>query len=147
MESARVHPDTSAAPTSRIRGLVQLLLTKLDLASDHIEDVGDAFQSEDAYRALTIHARLQKAWSDAYVAILVMEQLSGCSETHARNALSQSHRSARVPLALAWSLISRLPAAHHHIEPRLMKPEDRHERTHRHDRPQHERRSATEESR
>jgi hypothetical protein len=96
--------------TSRACGLVQLLLKRLDTASDHIESLNDAFQAEDPHRALRIDARLKQTWNDAHTLIFVLEQVSGTEELHARAALARSYQNARVPLVLAWSLISRLPA-------------------------------------
>ncbi len=101
---------TGIAPATQARRIVLLLLARLDAATKHIEALSLAFQCEDVGSALKINMKLQKAWSDAYVAILVLEQLSGCPETNARNALTQSHRRGRVPLDLAWNIISRLPS-------------------------------------
>ena len=106
-------PSVSAELFTRVRALILMLLTKLDEASDHIEKLNCAFKTEDVYGALSAQEGLQRAWSEAFVAIRILEQVSGRSQIHARTALRQSHRRARVPLVLAWNIISRLPNEHH----------------------------------
>lgn len=95
-------------PERQARGLVQLLLCRLDVANDHIDELGLAFQAEDAHRAITLNGRLKRALGEAELYILVLEQLAGRREHNARAALDCTHRRARLPRALAWSLISRL---------------------------------------
>jgi hypothetical protein len=118
MEDTPTDSPINVTSTNQASGLVLLLLTKLDAASDHIEDLSRAFQADDPDRTFMINMRLQSIWNEAYVAILVLEQLSGCSETNARNALNQSCQRARVPQALASNILSRLPNAHHNLDPR-----------------------------
>lgn len=113
MEGGRVD---SHASTNRARGLVLLLLTRLDAASSHIDDLRYAFESEDADRAVMMNVALQRAWSDAYMAILILEQLSRCKETNARNALAKSRQRGYVPRILAWNIISRLPNEHRNTQ-------------------------------
>jgi hypothetical protein len=97
---------------SPARSLVLLLLKHLDAASDYTDGLRRAFESEDVDRALTTNMRLKQAWHDAYTAILILEQVSKCKETNARNALATSYQRAHVPLVLAWHIISRLPNEH-----------------------------------
>jgi len=99
------------------RGLIFLLLTRLDAASECIEALDNAFKADDPGRALMVHASLQRAWGDALAAILVLEQMSGRPEEYARNALDHLYRRARIPLALASNIISRLPNEHYIVEP------------------------------
>jgi hypothetical protein len=94
MERALADSHASGTSTDRARYLILLLLTRLDAASGHIEGLNHAFQSDDADRVVMITMKLQSVWSDTHVAILVLEQLSGCTETHARNALTQSYKRA-----------------------------------------------------
>jgi hypothetical protein len=93
-----------------------MLLTRLDAAIDHIESLDRALKSDDVDLAQITSNQLQQVWSDIYMAILVLEQLSGHTEVYARKAFAESHRMARGPLALARSLISRLPFEQHKNE-------------------------------
>jgi hypothetical protein len=102
--------------TRQAYALVVMLLTRLDAAHDHIESLDRALQSDDTDLAQMTSNQLQQVWSDIYMTILVLEQISGHTESHARNAFAASQRAARVPLALARSLISRLPFAQHNIK-------------------------------
>jgi hypothetical protein len=97
----------------RLRRFASLLLASLDEALIHIDTLNEAFRSEDAHRAFTSQEGLQRAWSNALVAIQVLEEVTGCTQIHARNALAHSHHRGHVPLGLAWSLISRLPNEHY----------------------------------
>ncbi len=99
----------AVTPERQARGLIQLLLCRLDLANNHIHELGLAFQTEDAYRAITLNVRLKRALGDAELCIIVLEQLAGRTEHNARAALDYTRRRARLPQALARILISRLP--------------------------------------
>jgi hypothetical protein len=96
----------------RARKFTLVLLACLDEASDLVDGLDEAFQSEDLDGALALNARLQSTWAHAYVAIQILERISHCSENEARRALGESYRRARLLLALAWSLVSRIPVAH-----------------------------------
>jgi hypothetical protein len=108
MERTPIDPYASIRKIQQAFALVVMLLTRLDMALDHIDTLGRAFRSDDADLALMASNRLGQVWSDAYSAILVLEILSKCSETNARAALAHLHDKARVPLGLARSSISRL---------------------------------------
>jgi hypothetical protein len=107
MEDAGADPGATFEQVRRARGLVLLLLVRLDAVTACIEELNNAVSSVDAFRAVTIMMRLRRAWSDAHITILVLEQISGCPETNARKALNQTHRRARAPLALARSIVPR----------------------------------------
>jgi hypothetical protein len=115
MESFFADPNAHATLTGRARGLVILILARLNAASDHTEDLICAFHASDAYRALTIITRLQKSWSEAYLALLVLEQLSGHREMMARSALYQSHHRGGAALARAFQLVSHLLDEHNTV--------------------------------
>ena len=110
LPGAAPEADGASPPSSRVCDLVRLLLRSLDTVNGHIEDLGDAFQAEDPHRALVINTRLAQACNDAFTVIFVLEQVSGCVEVNARAALDHMYQNARGPLALASSLISRVPA-------------------------------------
>ena len=100
-------------PPHYIRGLITMLLSRLDAAIAGIEALGAAFRAEDACRALAIIESLQKTWTEAYLAITLLEQLSGCHESNAWQAFALTRQRASAPLELAWSIISRMPNEHY----------------------------------
>jgi len=93
------------------RGLVQLLLQRLDSAGDRTEALGRAFQTEDVSSAVALSTVLQRDLSAADFYVRALEQLSGRTEFNARAALSHAQRSARLLRILAWSLTSQRSAA------------------------------------
>lgn len=102
-------PCTHTADARQAAELIRMLLARLDSADLLIEELGSAFQCEDADRALEIVVILRNFWKDIRSSILQLESISGCREAKARDALQSSRHNAGVPLALAQSLISRLP--------------------------------------
>jgi len=109
--------ESATLLATRARGLVQLLLTRLDGANECIDTLGEALETADAYRALGINAKLKRDLADAYLTILVLEQLSSCSEVDARVALQHSQRKARLLRIQAWSLASQLRDGRDEPEP------------------------------
>ena len=105
-----------AAVLRNIRGLVTLLLSRLGAAVEGIEALVAALRAKDADRALAIIESLHKVWTEAYLAITQLEQLSGCYESNVRQAFAQTQQRARTPLVLAWSIVSRLPNERHREE-------------------------------
>jgi hypothetical protein len=116
MEGAPADPHARVRLIRQAHALVLMLLTRLDGASDHTESLDRALQSDDADLARTACNRLQRVWSDIYMVIVVLEQLSGHAEVNARDVFAASQRMARVPLALARSLISGLPIERHNMQ-------------------------------
>jgi len=86
------------------RGLVTLLLTRLDHAGDRTEALSQAILAEDAPSAIAINAVLQRDLSAVEFYVRALEQLSGHTEVNARAALGHAQRRARLLRIHAWSL-------------------------------------------
>jgi hypothetical protein len=65
------------------------LLVSLDDAARYIDDLGTAFQSDNAVRALAAQTRVHRAWRDALIAVHVLEKTSGVPEV--KRAKRTSH--------------------------------------------------------
>jgi len=111
---------------SRARALATLFLVAIDNANDYMDALVAAFQCEDAPGAIDISDRLWRAWNDAYLCIVVLEEVSGCIEVVARSALRHSRQMGRTPLSLAWVLISRIPHVHHSKQRTIANAERQH---------------------
>jgi hypothetical protein len=112
METLRGEKQTGANLLERTKSLVSLILLRLDEIIRCIEQIHAAFQSEDIHLASRVLKQMQRATSHAYVAILTLEQHTGCRQVNARSALAYCRHLARMPQSLAWCLISQLPSTY-----------------------------------
>jgi hypothetical protein len=112
METLPSREQTVADLLTRTRSLVSLILLRLDEIIGCVEQIHSAFQSEDIHLASSILEQLQRATSHAYVAILTLEQHTGCRQVNARSALAHCRHLTRMPQSLAWCLISQLPSTY-----------------------------------
>jgi hypothetical protein len=112
METLLGRKQVSANLVERTKSLVSLILLRLDEAISCIEQIHAAFQSEDIHLTSRVLEHLQRAMSHAYVAILTLEQHTGCRQVNARSALAYCRHLTRMPQSLAWCLISQLPSTH-----------------------------------
>jgi hypothetical protein len=96
MEDAPADSERIAVLTRRVRSLVSMLHASLEAT--------DAYTDALACHALPSHAlmirdKLQRAWSEAFLVILVLEGISGRTENDARRALARSYAKACESLA------------------------------------------------
>jgi hypothetical protein len=110
METILGGEEIATNPLARTKSLVSLILLRLDEMIGCIEQIHGAFRSEDIHLASSVLEQLQRATSHAYVAILTLEQHTGCRQINARSALAYCRHLTRMPQSLAWSLISQLPS-------------------------------------
>jgi hypothetical protein len=88
MEDAPADSERIAALTRRVRALASMLHASLDTADAHSDALAHCASPSCA---LMIRDKLQRAWSDAFLVILVLEGISGRSENDARRALACSY--------------------------------------------------------
>jgi hypothetical protein len=96
MEDAPADPERIAALTRRVRSLVLMLHDSLDTADAHIDALACCALPS---RALMISEKLQRAWSDAFLVILVLEGISRRSANDAWRTLACSYAKACESLA------------------------------------------------
>ena len=101
--------STQARTTHHAARWARLLLAALDESLLHVESLLAAFRLDDPTSALTAIMHYQSSSAKALRAVQALENTTTHREIHARQALSHLHRVARVPLALAWALVSQLP--------------------------------------
>jgi hypothetical protein len=116
METILGREEAVTNPLARTKSLVLLILLRLDEIIACIEQIHGAFRSEDIHLASSILEQLQRAMSHAYVAILTLEQHTGCRQMNARSAFAYCRHLTRMPQSLALSLISQLPGAYRRVD-------------------------------
>lgn len=80
-----------------VTSLVQHFLCRIDTSIEYARDLAEAMRVGDEHRATTIQIRAQRALSEAYLAILFLEQRSGSPEPYARRVLECAYQRVGLP--------------------------------------------------